>query len=742
MKKPQVEMSIRGEQLSEDVDEVSVDCHTAAQDQRTNTIIGVEDDEIVSYPTIDPTDDETAFKSVSVEYIDLEHTESSTAEDRKSVEPPMEILEETAWESLDTELEEPRSRRSHHPELDEVACDLPQLELEADNIKSRRPSNLAVVDQKEDEIEVEATWRYHEQATVESVSSPEIPMTEKDTSGREEEGTWGYHNIAIHEPVEIPMTAEDTCGSLAETDQYANDQHEFEYNKSPVSYLTCPQCRAEHKIIEPNGVNGFLTDFVIENQLRERRSSTNGSSDLIHCDGCNENSEPVVACCYDCAEYLCEFCSKAHQRLKKFVGHNVRVLSGLDKDCKETIVLRKPQERYVCARHPTETVQLYCQSCDAIVCNKCIVSCADSGHKLSEIDSITRKKVHKQLFSLSEKVSKGLKQEMKNLNYVKRVEKATNEMATDVQQKINNICDSYVAALEKRRKELLTESESKCNEKIKVLWSEKDSLERVVADMTTTQNFTERIKNCEDNKEFLLLSSQSLPRLKKLESWKWKDGVVEEIEHYSLDFQESDLNVGLISGAGRLNEDRVLYKIDFQEFTDTATLGKQHSFKIHVTRGKCCRPWMRIKTPKVSLKHIQSNFCDVANIRIKSTDKQALFDSGMDDEEKWEITNKWKITYTPYCGGRHTLTIKVEDVLTHVKEITVLGRPPVGSTVMCGPDSHSTVEGTVVSRSAYFSDSSTVNVQVQERFGYYHRSITTKTFSWGKNGRYEIQLRH
>ena len=213
------------------------------------------------------------------------------------------------------------------------------------------------------------------------------------------------------------------------------------------------------------------------------------------------------------------------------------------------------------------------------------MSCADSGHKLSEIDSITRKKVHKQLFSLSEKVSKGLKQETKNL----RVEKATNEMATDVQQKINNTCDSYVAALEKRRKELLTESESKCNEKMKMLWSEKDSLERIVADMTT-QNFTERIKNCEDNKEFLLLSSQALPCLKKLESWKWKDGVVEEIEHYSLDFQESDLNVGLISGAGRLNEDRVLYKIDFQTFTDTATLGKQHSFKIHVTRGKYCRP--------------------------------------------------------------------------------------------------------------------------------------------------------
>ena len=56
--------------------------------------------------------------------------------------------------------------------------------------------------------------------------------------------------------------------------------------------------------------------------------------------------------------------------------------------------------------------------------------------------------------------------------------------------------------------------------------------------MTTAQNFTKRLKACEDNKEFLLLASQALPRLKQLESWEWKDGVVEEIEWYSLNFHQ------------------------------------------------------------------------------------------------------------------------------------------------------------------------------------------------------------
>ena len=516
-------------------------------------------------------------------------------------------------------------------------------------------------------------------------------------------------------------------------------------SKYVVNYIICPQCRAEHEIVEPGGVDGFPNDFIVESQLREQ-TNVNGCK-VIQCDGCGESSEPVVACCYDCAEHLCEFCCKAHKKLKKFVGHNVRELADIDEVAKETLVLRKPQRRCVCPRHPTEIVQLYCQSCDATVCNKCIVSCAHNGHKLSEIDSQTKKKVHKQLISLSAKVDKDLKLQMKNLNYIKKVEKVTNDMAVDVEQKINSTFDSYVAALGKRRKELLSDSESRCSKKMKVLWSEKDSLERVVADMTTTQNFTERIKNCEDSKEFLLLSSQALPRLKKLESWKWKDGVIEEIEHYRLNFQESDLKVGQISGAGSLDEDHVLYNIDLQGVTDAATLGEQHSFTIHVTRGKCCRPWMRIKTPQVTIKHIQSCTCNVAELHIESIDepqKEASFES-MDDEKKWEITNKWMITYIPYCGGRHRLTIKVGDMLTHKKEITVHGMPPVGSIVIGGPDSHGNIEGTVVSlvnsgKPGYISK--TVDVQVHQRSLYSGNKLGHNTFSWGKDGRYEIQLQH
>ena len=53
-------------------------------------------------------------------------------------------------------------------------------------------------------------------------------------------------------------------------------------------------------------------------------------------------------------------------------------------------------------------------------------------------------------------------------------------MATEIQRKIDNDFDAYVAALQARCKKLLADSEDKCTAKLKVLWSERDCLEQHV----------------------------------------------------------------------------------------------------------------------------------------------------------------------------------------------------------------------------------------------------------------------
>ena len=322
--------------------------------------------------------------------------------------------------------------------------------------------------------------------------------------------------------------------------------------KDLVDYLTCPQCRAEHKI-GPNGVNGFLTDYIAGSRLKEQEASSVSATRTLTCDGC-ESSEPVVAFCDTCFEYLCDFCSNAHKRLKKFMDHSVKDLADLDEVFKEDIPSRKPSALYLCLQHPSEIIQLYCLECDTVVCNKCIVSSEHRGHEFTEIDSQTREEVDDKLVSLSTTVDEELKQQMDHLNYVKKVEKVTSDMASELQEKINYTFDSYAAGLEARRTELLAESESKCSVKMKILWSERDSLERTIADMTTTQNFAKQVRKCKNNREFLQLTSQVLPHLRKLESWEWNDESIEDVENFSLNFEESDITVDLISEACYLEE--------------------------------------------------------------------------------------------------------------------------------------------------------------------------------------------
>ena len=97
-----------------------------------------------------------------------------------------------------------------------------------------------------------------------------------------------------------------------------------------VDYLTCPQCRAEHKITGPNGVDGFLTDYVAESHLKEQDANSSVSTKSnLKCDGC-ENSEPVVAFCDTCFEHLCDFCSVAHKRLKRFTEHSIKDVGDVD----------------------------------------------------------------------------------------------------------------------------------------------------------------------------------------------------------------------------------------------------------------------------------------------------------------------------------------------------------------------------------------------------------------------------
>lgn len=108
----------------------------------------------------------------------------------------------------------------------------------------------------------------------------------------------------------------------------------------------------------------------------------------------------------------------------------------------------------------------------------------------------------KKLSDTSSTVHTALETFEKSLKYVEAVEKVTNDSGTKIQEDIKKMFDEFIFNLQKRRDDLLAKSEEKNNVKLKVIWSEKDFLEQMIAKLTTILSFSERLQTCKNDGEY------------------------------------------------------------------------------------------------------------------------------------------------------------------------------------------------------------------------------------------------
>lgn len=125
--------------------------------------------------------------------------------------------------------------------------------------------------------------------------------------------------------------------------------------------VQCPSC---HVTCE--------TDKIIDNQFlleltaaTSEETTTNKYADL-KCSSCNDD---IVATswCVDCAEFICDICVQAHQRLKITKDHTIKPKEeGLMENGTATSSF-SPTNLY-CLVHPHEKLSLFCENCDKLTC--------------------------------------------------------------------------------------------------------------------------------------------------------------------------------------------------------------------------------------------------------------------------------------------------------------------------------------------------------------------------------------
>ncbi|XP_045504983.1 transcription intermediary factor 1-alpha [Colias croceus] len=128
--------------------------------------------------------------------------------------------------------------------------------------------------------------------------------------------------------------------------------------------IQCGTCRLQ---CQPN--NMIDQRFVLEKVAVEQAGSSGAGSGEHQCNSC-EDTEPANSYCVDCAEFICDNCVQAHQRLKITKDHTIKCKEEALAEQQAAQGARNAHDMF-CRDHPQERLSLFCETCDRLTCRDC-----------------------------------------------------------------------------------------------------------------------------------------------------------------------------------------------------------------------------------------------------------------------------------------------------------------------------------------------------------------------------------
>ena len=396
--------------------------------------------------------------------------------------------------------------------------------------------------------------------------------------------------------------------------------------------LICPQCRAEHHVpvvafqknhtgqaIPVGGPDAFLSDFTVLRSLTTKRES---------CGMCTSKEMiPPVSFCKECEEYLCEYCNGAHKRMKVFIDHKVVALNEfkLESFCPKS----KP---YYCQQHTQNIVRFFCQTCNQLVCENCVV------HSQNQLtDNVVKHNTHivatlsdglkpmeREFKELLHSADHDCKSYESSLNSLEAIEIQRELYTQQLKAQVNTAVDLYIKCLQASRVRTLKEIDANSSEQGKYNQTQKQHLQTTVTRMNSGLKFGLKALQCHNDTERVAMIGQAMSQLKQ-----------PDLPHsVSINF-EKRLESPLVVKDLKLTLQTLLQ--EFQS-SDIHLLGND-SFHPHAVLGKKSQLKVTIRlkpigNPQFLIKYGTYYQCSLTP----------------------QTTHTWLLEFTPCCGGRHAVS--------------------------------------------------------------------------------------
>ena len=251
--------------------------------------------------------------------------------------------------------------------------------------------------------------------------------------------------------------------------------------------FSCPECRKDTTLPQ-GGVNNLPTAFFV-NRLKELHSKMERAHGKVDakCELCS--GDKAEAFCRQCAQFICEKCVEAHQRMKKtFPGHKVVTFDELKKGgAKEIVTQESPLQ--TCTNHD-QPMNIYCFDCSCLICRDCTIKDhRDHNHEFIKVSAPeTKKKLIQQLEPLKE-VHANLSHAVEEIQTTKSEIEAQGD---SVANEIVNLFEELHTIIENRKQELLKEAATKVTQKLEHLSVQAKSLSTDHAMVQSVIEYTEQ----------------------------------------------------------------------------------------------------------------------------------------------------------------------------------------------------------------------------------------------------------
>ena len=418
-------------------------------------------------------------------------------------------------------------------------------------------------------------------------------------------------------------------------------------NQQGLASVSCPTCQRS-TFLPPAGTVADLQSAFHIHHLFDIRDAFEKvkEPEKVQCGLCTKVARTATSYCRDCGEFICAHCVDTHANLVMFAKHEAVALDQFQTKVKRLDALKKVT--LYCSLHEGKELELYCETCEELVCLLCTVK----KHREHQYDLVTdtfdRKKA--EIVASLEPVNVHLEATKKVIEEIDTQSKAVKANMAAVEADIDKEIDKLQGILEARRAELKANVKEVGQEKLKKLATQKEKMETVVQ----TQ-----LVSC------LSVVQESLRTGSKGEVMKMKKGVTRQIKEIIDSIKPDQLSPCespdiTFTASPELAQSCKLFgvlragkgKISAK---DSYATGK--GLKVAV-RGEKATAVVHIcdKEGKVYPKPVKSLTCELT--ADTSADK-------VKGEVKKTQDGQYEISYHAPNRGRHQLHIKVED--DHIK---------------------------------------------------------------------------